>query len=171
VLDVLSSPAFLGISGGACEVVGLLLVVSRASRELRHRFGEVGKLRSAARWIRRTVFEGPPEPVSAAVRVPSAIANADGGNTAVLTGETQIDRLDRELSALTSRVAQHEARTAKENAELHRRFADNFNDLNSRVQAITESDDATRRNDLRREVQGARIFILGAVLSALANVV
>jgi hypothetical protein len=168
VLDFIWTPGFLGITGGILEVAGLTHAIHVAARERRQRFGILSWPRALVAWVR--FWLGPPaSPVIVQAGGGSARASG-GGSVSVIGQETDIERLTREVRELRARQTAHDRAVADHLDETNRRVNDIAADLDQQVSKIVTDDQRDRRAALRREILGARVFMVGAILSALANV-
>jgi hypothetical protein len=158
----------LTLTGFGCEAVGLLLLVAEASRARRVEFGDYGVFRRIYRWF---AFWPPGRAVNVHGVASMGVAHASGSLTVIKSGETDVERLQRELASLTDRVEAHEHAFAKRFDGLQRQVDDVSRELSDRIASVVEQQLAVRRNALAGEVRGARLFILGAALSAAANLV
>jgi hypothetical protein len=160
----------LTVAGAAFEIVGLTWLVAEASRARSAEFGERGIFRRIWAWL--AYWFGSP---GQTVHVGSAHATA-GGSLAV-TGsliradETELERLGRELGELRDRVARHEEDAARRFAHIQGELRQTAQDLGARVDTIEVRHRELRRAAQRKDIRGAYLFMLGAVLNAIANLV
>lgn len=164
----------LTLTGLAAEIVGLTWVVADASRARREEFGEVGLARRTWRQIYGwfAFWLGPP---SQSVYIKAGEATARTSSSASLSvsssNESDIERLHREMSEITARLTAHVESTARRFDGVDGRTNELRSDFAEQVTAIERRRQELRRSALRGEMRGARLFALGAVLSAAANLV
>lgn len=170
MLDFIWTPAFLGVAGGVLEVVGLTRVIYVANRERRERFGILSAPRRLLAWIRFWLIDPPGRPVTLEVGGGGGARSCGGADVSIVNNETDIERLTREVRELRARQVSHERTVANRIDETNRRVNDVAAELHQQVRQIVDTDHRDRRSTLRDEVLGARVFMAGAILSALANV-
>jgi hypothetical protein len=161
--------AVLTVAGAACEIVGLTWIVADAARARRSEFNEYGPLRRVWNWFK--YWLGAPEQVIA--KSGAVHLSARGGATAkgIRAGETELERVQRELTELRDYVEQYEVQVAERFGALDARVSLLGDDLTTRIEDVKKRSEERRRADLLGEIRGARLFILGAILSAIANFV
>lgn len=161
----------LTVAGAGLEIIGLTWIVAEASRERRQEFGEVGLLRRIGRWFSYWLFEEPPK--RQIINLGIATSSAVAGGVAVMgvANETDVQRLERLLAQLTERLDNHEAATTKQVDEMRAETRQLEARLSGQLTAAEAQNRERRRRSLRREMSGARLFIVGAILSAAGNLV
>jgi hypothetical protein len=164
----------LTLTGLTAEVVGLSWVVADASRARREEFGEVGLARRTWRrvygWF--AFWLGPPsQPVEIKAAAMAGHASGSGNLVMGVSNETEVERLRREVDELTAQVTAHVRSTGSRFDAVHGRVNELRSDFTERVGTIEAQQRELRRSALRGEVRGARLFALGAILSAAANLV
>ena len=159
----------LTIAGAACEIVGLSWLVANASRERGAKYGEYGVFHRIWNWL---VFwlSPPSEPVNLEVRAASS-ASASGQLSVRKGNETEIERLAREVKELRERTERQEAQTSQRFASLEQSIQDMGNDLRGRIGEVAKQQLQLHRSALRSDVRAGRVFILGAILSMVANLI
>jgi hypothetical protein len=162
--------ALLTIFGAACEIVGLSWIVVEAARARSAEYGEHGLFRRIFDWF--AFWLGPPGG-SVTVQAMSGTATASGSMSGVVmkANESDVERIDRELRELRERVAQQEKRVSELFTRVEGQLVNVSKELGGRIAEVEARHRELRRSALRAEVRGARLFILGAVLSAIANLV
>jgi hypothetical protein len=150
--------------------VGLTWVVAEAARARSAEFGEHGVFRRVWNWF--AYWLGPP-PANQTVMVGTATAHgrAIGTVSVQRAGESDMERLQPEFNELRERLARHEEDVSRRFAETESQTTQAARRLDERIGEIEGRQRDLRRSSLRQEVRGARLFILGAVLSAIANLV
>jgi hypothetical protein len=144
--------------------------VSDASRARRVEFGDLSLPRRFIKWVGDGVRLARISQTVHLSGTASARASASGTLT-VLKDETAIERLERRLDELSQRVdRQHDEATARIDA-FRADLQENVAELQSRFGAFGDEQKRLRRHELRLQVLGSRLFILGAALSAAANLV
>jgi hypothetical protein len=159
----------LTLAGAGFEVAGLTWLVADASRARSAEFGEHGFLRRIWYWF--AFWLGPPEQPVHLTMTAGGTVTATGTLTARQTNETEIERLQREVEELRDRVERYEGQTAQRFSALDESIRRAAEDLGGRLEDISVRQRELHRTALRRDVRGGRLFILGALLSAIANVV
>lgn len=159
----------LTAAGLGFEIFGLSLIVADATRVRREEFGEVGIIRRMYRWF--AYWLGHPDEAPQLHPVGTSLEQSWAIAVAPREGETDIDRLTRELDDVRRRVLRHEESTRERFAAVDEAVAQVAEGLSSQLTDLEER----RRHELRstvvREIRGARLFFLGAALSAAANLV
>jgi chromosome segregation ATPase len=82
-----------------------------------------------------------------------------------------MQRLRREVDDLRERLPRLEQQVGRRFSEVEERIQRSAGEMGERIEQVEAQQRALRRASLRQEVRGARLFILGAVLSAVANLV
>lgn len=159
----------LTVAGALCEIVGLTWLVAEAARARSDEFGERGIFRRIWFWL---VYWFSPPSKPAKLTVGASLESAASVNAVVIKGaETETERLRRELDELRDRVARHEDRVVERFAAIEARIEQTAATLGQRLGDLEAYQRERRRAGLRREIRGARLFILGAILSAAGNLV
>jgi hypothetical protein len=159
----------LTVTGATCEIVGLTWLVADASRARSKEFGEHGVLRRVWNWF--AYWLGPPsQPI--VKNIDAAVELSASLGLAVASGqETELERIQRELNDLRERVSRHEEDVGRRFADLEARTSAAAANLQTRINELEARAREERRTSLRTEMRGARLFILGAILSAIANLI
>jgi nucleotide-binding universal stress UspA family protein len=158
------------VAGAGCEIAGLAWLVANASRARSEEFGEHGPFRRMWDWLAYW-FGPPPEPVE--LRLGAAVVTSSASAT-ITTGEaseTEIERLQRELEQLRERLERHEEHTTQRFSTLDDTIRQHATDLAERIDQVAVQQRELHHTALRRDIRAGALFIFGALLSAVANLV
>jgi hypothetical protein len=183
-LNSISLYEILAATGALCEIAGFVWVVAEVSRTLSEDYGEAGVFRRIGRRIKiglRYVFEEPPKRVSFSSSMAGTATLSSGASLEVSArrkNETEIQRLTRELAELRADVEQQKKAVQNQFAGVDQRITDvqqsireTAESLSQRAYAIEQHLRAIHATSLRKEKGGARLFILGAVLTLIAALI
>jgi hypothetical protein len=159
----------LTVTGAGFEIVGLSWLVVNASRARSAEFGEHGLLRRIWNWFAYWLG-APPQPVRMEGALTSK-ATLSGEGKVISATETQLERLARELRELRQHVERNEREWNDRLAGVEQRSREAVDGIRTELRAFEERQAEVRRTALRGDVFAARLFILGAILSAVANLV
>src|SRR5450759_4105477 len=148
----MTAARILAVLGAAFELVGFSWVIADASAALSREYGEHGPFRRAWYWLR--FWLGPPgEPINL-----SGSGGARFGGSARLTvtreGETDVERLDRELGELRTDLEEHKKATEQRLSGIEERLREATQRLTERADKIEHRLSSMRRSGLRQERRG-----------------
>ena len=159
---------FLTIAGAACEIGGFSWSIANASIARRRELHEVGVLLKAVRKLLYW-FEEPAEPVPLEGLGATASSGASMDHT--IGHDTESERLQRQIDELRAALEGHRSETSKRFEMLKHQMDESAKQVDARVTTLGDSQREIRRSTFRYEIGAGCVFILGAVLSMLANLV
>jgi hypothetical protein len=159
----------LTVAGATFQIVGLSWLVANASRERGAAYGDYGVFRRVWNWF--AFWLGRP-PEQHEVQLTGLMAASGSAAEATLrAGEPEMERLQRELSELRARVEASEARTVERFAAVQESIQRNAGQLQARIDEVATRQQDLHRGALRKDVLAGRLFIAGAILSAVGSLV
>jgi hypothetical protein len=157
------------VLGAAFELVGFSWVIADAAAALSHEYGEHGPFRRVWYWLRYWLGP-PPEPVSLSGTA-SASLGMRGRLTARKEPETDVERLERELGTLRQDFEDHKDASDRRLSSVEERLAEAMRQFAERADRIEQRLHELRHQTLRRERWGARLFMVGIVLTLASALV
>lgn len=165
----MTAAQILAVLGAVFELIGFSWVIADASAALSHEYGEHGPFRRVWYWVRYWI--GPPGRSSSVSAATSASFGMSGRLTATKAGETDIERLDRELGELRTDLEEHKTQTEQRMSDIDNRLRETAERLTERADEIEKRMSESRRTALRRERRGARVFMFGILLTLISALI
>jgi hypothetical protein len=159
----------LAVLGAGFEIVGFSWVIADASAALYREFGEPGPFRRVWLWLE--YWLGAPAHYVDVSGGGGTRVSGSAQETFTREGETDIERLGRELDELRTDLAAHKRATDQRFSDLEQRLSASEQRLSERADQIEEQLRQVRRGTLRRERRGARLFMVGIVLTLASALV